>query len=644
MAAGHQAEEKGLEDFAKANELTREDTEEELSPAERELLRLEKVSVTQPSPTMPRSFLPKVGRTFQTNSQTAPHLVELYLKEINANLDRELAAKGDAMLWPTACWFIVPNEFGERFAYYGVKGLFAKYLTGNVGFNSTQSTIWTSNFTSIAYFSPLLGAALSDGYLGKYHTIVGLSAVYAIGMALLAILSVPGLVPYADGFASADNGGFQYVQFWTWCLPVVLIGLGTGGIKPCVSSHGGDQYLPHQYKGLDFFFSIFYVAINLGSLISGYVMPEIKNRVQCFGRFCYFYPYLICAIVFTISALVFASGYKKYRIVPPRREFLPGKAVKTVSIAASRFFKADRATRTATGGWLNFAAPVVGAEFVEETILIGRVLMMVLPVAFFWMVYDQGQNEWQFQLDMMKSPGIPVESFGNMNTIFIITMVPTLTFFYRWLERKNIRFTILQRMGTGFFIMFLSYLLSGIMQKIVIDNYDPVNDKDCNNCINGWWQTPQWFLLSLGEAMLSPEGLKLVYMNSGKQFRSQSASLWLAMSGFGDLIITAVSKALEDNATFNDTVSPQATLNPDHSVSLPSKYWLFAGLCLAANLWFVLWAKFVFQYKDTVGSMTTVPRKGEREAQAAAYAKAKEAVAEEGERTIHYKDMKGGEL
>ncbi|KAJ3004786.1 hypothetical protein HKX48_001042 [Thoreauomyces humboldtii] len=609
MAAAHQAEDKGLAEMSKANELSRIDSLEELSPAERELLRIE--------------------------------------KEINAELDAKLAARGDSMLWPLACWFIVPNEFGERFAYYGVKPLFAKYLTHDVGLRADQATIWTSNFTTIAYFSPLAGAAMSDGFLGKYHTIVIMSVLYAIGMLLLAILAIPGLVPYPGGM-TVEKAGISpepLVAFWTWCLPIVLIALGTGGIKPCVSSHGGDQYLPHQYKGLDFFFSIFYVAINTGSLVSGYVMPAIKDNVSCYGRhMCYFYPYLICAIVFIVAAAIFAGGYKTYRIVPPRGEFLPGKAVKTVAIAASRYAKADKVTRSAAGGWMNFAAPVVGQEFVDETILLGRVLMMVLPTAFFWMCYDQGSNEWQFQLDMMGPTGISVESFGNMNTVFIIILVPLLAAVYRMLERKNIRFTILQRMGTGFFFLVCSYVLSGVMQVVTLRHYDPANDPNCDRCINGWWQTPQWFLLSLGEAMLSPEGLKLVYMNSGKQFRSQSASFWLLMSGIGDLIITAVSKGLEGNTRFNDYTSDQATLNTDHSVSLPSKYWLFAALCFLANIWFILWAKFVFKYKDSLGSMTTVPRAGERAERAAAYAKARADVAEEGERTVVYKDVKGGDL
>jgi len=68
-------------------------------------------------------------------------------------------------------------------------------------------------------------------------------------------------------------------------LGLVLIAIGTGGIKPCVSSFGGDQFdLPAQEVYLKKFFSIFYFSINAGSLISTSVTPELREGVQCFGR------------------------------------------------------------------------------------------------------------------------------------------------------------------------------------------------------------------------------------------------------------------------------------------------------------------------------------------------------------------------
>ena len=68
-------------------------------------------------------------------------------------------------------------------------------------------------------------------------------------------------------------------------IGLALIGLGTGGIKPCVSAFGGEQFkLPEQSVQVTKFFSIFYAAINGGSLISTLLTPILHKEVKCFGQ------------------------------------------------------------------------------------------------------------------------------------------------------------------------------------------------------------------------------------------------------------------------------------------------------------------------------------------------------------------------
>ena len=66
---------------------------------------------------------------------------------------------------------------------------------------------------------------------------------------------------------------------------LLLIALGTGGIKPCVTAFGGNQFVrPEQDKQLEQFFSIFYHIMNIGALISTYVTPILREDVSCFGE------------------------------------------------------------------------------------------------------------------------------------------------------------------------------------------------------------------------------------------------------------------------------------------------------------------------------------------------------------------------
>jgi solute carrier family 15 (oligopeptide transporter), member 1 len=85
-------------------------------------------------------------------------------------------------------------------------------------------------------------------------------------------------------------------------IGLLLIAIGSGGIKPCVSAFGGDQFkLPEQIKQLAVFFSVFYFSINLGSFISTSVTPILRD-VRCLGEDnCFALAFGVPAILMVIS-------------------------------------------------------------------------------------------------------------------------------------------------------------------------------------------------------------------------------------------------------------------------------------------------------------------------------------------------------
>lgn len=84
------------------------------------------------------------------------------------------------------------------------------------------------------------------------------------------------------------------IIYWLWnshqfrafsLTGLLIIAIGTGGIKPCVSAFGGDQFVrPQQDRQLETFFSIFYISINAGSLLSTFITPILREDVQCFDQ------------------------------------------------------------------------------------------------------------------------------------------------------------------------------------------------------------------------------------------------------------------------------------------------------------------------------------------------------------------------
>ncbi|KAG0031938.1 hypothetical protein BGZ81_000287, partial [Podila clonocystis] len=321
-------------------------------------------------------------------NESCPDLLTAHERELfelearlNAELDAQILANPNKM--PKAVWFILPNEFGERFCYYGVGPNLNKYFRVITGMDAPSAKVYSTAFTMLSSFFPLIGAALSDSFLGKWWTIISFSVVYLIGMILVTIFAIPNLL-----------GPMGTVSHFLTFLPMLIIAIGTGGIKPCVSSHGGDQFLPSQEAGKDLFFNNFYVAINIGALLTLVVGPEI-SKLKCYGEDCFAGAFLLPTIVFACALAVFAAGHRFYRIVPPMGEFVPLKAIKATWVASSRYRAATAEERVARGHWLNFAEEEYGGVFLEEVRDFGLTLVpIVIPFAFCWMLYNQTSNEW----------------------------------------------------------------------------------------------------------------------------------------------------------------------------------------------------------------------------------------------------------
>ena len=122
-----------------------------------------------------------------------------------------------------------------------------------------------------------------------------MSIVYCLGSILLSVSS--------GNFWGTEGHHDASIETPVSLLGLLLIAIGTGGIKPCVSSFGGDQFkLPEQRLQLAQFFSIFYFSINAGSLISTFVTPIFRQDVKCFGQdSCYPLAFGVPAVIMVVA-------------------------------------------------------------------------------------------------------------------------------------------------------------------------------------------------------------------------------------------------------------------------------------------------------------------------------------------------------
>ncbi|NWH98947.1 S15A1 protein, partial [Tichodroma muraria] len=198
--------------------------------------------------------------------------------------------------FPLSIFFIVINEFCERFSYYGMKAVLTLYFTRFLHWEDNFATAIYHTFVALCYLTPILGAIIADSWLGKFKTILYLSIVYTIGQAVLSVGSISELTnPNGSSNNLAVNIALSMVG-------LVLIALGTGGIKPCVSAFGGDQFEDEQEKQRSTFFSLFYLSINAGSLLSTLVTPTIRGKVTCLLTIeCYPLAFGVPAILMAVA-------------------------------------------------------------------------------------------------------------------------------------------------------------------------------------------------------------------------------------------------------------------------------------------------------------------------------------------------------
>jgi POT family proton-dependent oligopeptide transporter len=212
--------------------------------------------------------------------------------------------------WPKGVPYIIGNEGCERFSFYGMKAILFVYLvlllkqsgvTGDLA--DKQATYVFHTFVAGVYALPMIGAMIADRWWGKYNTIMWLSLVYCAGHACLALF---------DGSFPGTVAG------------LVLISVGSGGIKPCVSANVGDQFGRGNWHRVERVYQAFYFIINFGSMFSTLLIPYIKDHWG-FGV-----AFAVPGILMGIATAWFWAGRRAFVHVPPR----PGGLLGFVDVAA----------------------------------------------------------------------------------------------------------------------------------------------------------------------------------------------------------------------------------------------------------------------------------------------------------------------
>ncbi|XP_075513122.1 protein NRT1/ PTR FAMILY 8.1-like [Primulina tabacum] len=489
-----------------------------------------------------------------------------------------------------ACRFILLTECCERLAYYGMGTNLVNYLELRLNQGNATASNTVTNWSGTCYITPLIGAFLADSYLGRYWTIATFSTIYVLGMTLLTIsASVHGLKPECDENACHPTSS----QIAIFFVALYLIALGTGGIKPCVSSFGADQFDEsdeNEKKKKSSFFNWFYMSINVGALIASSVLVWIQMNVG------WSWGFGIPAVSMAIAVAFFFFGSHLYRIqvpggspltriaqvlvaslrkthvkVPLDKSLLYETVDMESKIQGSRklehtekfrfFDKAAVETETDDSKGEGQPWKLCTVTQVEEFKSVIRLLPIWASGIVFCTVYSQMSTMFVLQgntMDQSIGPNfkIPSASLSLFDTLSVIfwTLVYDLVIIpkARKFTGNERGFTQLQRMGIGLVISIFAMIVAGALEVARLDYVRRNNYYDLKTIpMSIFWQVPQYFLVGCAEVFTFIGQLEFFYDQAPDAMRSLCSALSLTTNALGNylstLLVIIVTKLTASN-------------------------------------------------------------------------------------------------
>lgn len=386
---------------------------------------------------------------------------------------------------------IIGNEAAERFSFYGMKTILVIFMTQYLWLMDKQAGVRMTQveanqvyhfWGAAVYFTPLIGALISDLLFGKYNVIMWLSLVYCAGHGALALMGLTG-----------DPTMWLYIGLG-------MIAVGAGGIKPCVSAHVGDQFGSKNQGLLVRVFNWFYFSINLGSFLSTAMTPWVLEH---YGPH---WAFGIPGALMALATLVFWMGRKHFAHVP----------------AKPKPFLKELLSR-------------------EGRIAIAKLLPVVAYVSVFWALFDQTSSAWVFQAQDMdlsvpglENPILPSQ-IQSINPVLVLILIPLFSYVVYPAIDRVWKLTPLRKIGIGLFLAAGAFTIPSLVQEWIANGERP----------HFSWHLLAFLLLTMAEVMVSVVGLEFFYTQSPVRMKSVVMSLWLLSVFLGNKLIEFVNHEIE---------------------------------------------------------------------------------------------------
>ncbi|CAL9092437.1 unnamed protein product [Musa acuminata var. zebrina] len=530
-----------------------------------------------------------------------------------------------------ACPFILANECCERLAYYGISTNLVTYLKKKFHEANVSAARKVTTWQGTCYMTPLIGAILADAYWGRYRTIAVFSTIYFIGLATLTLsATVPAFKPPpCVGSVCPKASAVQYAILF---IGLYSIALGTGGIKPCVSSFGADQFDDtdeDERRRKQSFFDWFYLSISIGALISSSFLVWVQDTCGWgwgFGIPTVFLGLAICSFTLGTSLYrfqkpggnplsrmcqVIVASFRKRKVdVPDDSSLLHEVRGDAPAIEGNRQLKhtddlkfLDKAATTTDldGENGNSINPwrLCTVTQVEELKILTRMFPVWATTIVFSAVFAQMSTLFVVQgMVMDMSIGSFVIPPASMSTFDVISVIVWVLLYDNIVVPVARRFTgeergfsDLQRMGIGLFISILAMVAAALVEikRLDIAHAEGLVHEKVAIPLSIMWQAPQYSLIGAAEVFTYVGSLAFFYDQAPNTMRSLCSALSLLTTALGSYLSSLIVTAVTSLTTWGGNAGwiPD-NLNEGH---LDYYFWLLAGLSCLNLLMYAACAK-----------------------------------------------------
>ena len=464
------------------------------------------------------------------------------------------------------------TEMWERFSYYGMRTILVLYLVKYHLYSAEQASFIYGAYAGLVYMMPIIGGFLADRYLGARKAVTYGAILLVLGHALMGF---HGSAAYLDGDTVVRDNNFINLFF----LALALIITGVGFLKANISIIVGALYGPKDPRR-DGGFSIFYMGINLGSLISTALVGYVG---ETYG---WNYGFGLAGIGMLFGLLVFLWGQHLLdgRAEPRRPEVL--KEIAFAGINKEYAIYLGGIVLVGISWFLIQYQSVVGQLLgISGLIMIALILyysltqcsaverdrlfvacFLIATQSIFWALFEQQAAsltllaDQQFDRSVM---GINVlaSQVQLLNPLFIVVFAPLMAWLWVRLSKNNIEPSTPAKFAIAMVLIGLGYVIFSWGLSL-----------GSGNGRNFLWLVLIYLFLTLAELCLSPVGLSMVTKLSTTRIVGMLMGTWFLFSAMGNYVAGWISSLTGSSApgATNGALDVVATISVYQTIGLVS--------------------------------------------------------------------------